>query len=175
MARFAVFVGLLVVSGCVSVPPPETVIDENKFDELFGDVPVIRRGMHLDEVRQLVGDVSPGIFVGSNLANFRWECSCGIRFDNCDCQVGECQFIELAITGQRGSMNDAEIAFLLHSGLTPREVEQKIEKPTCGFSNTPGTVHILYKQAGIEVVFVEGRLLKWKRVITYKEEATDKR
>ena len=176
MKCMIVVAGLFSINGCLALRPDETVIDENTFQGAFGSVPIIQRGMSVNDVDRLVGDFSKsGMCVGS-IAHMMWWHSCGLSFDTYAEKVISCSCSNLTISGpdQKETIADGKLATMLSSGLTPKEVEAKIGGASCGFCMTPGTVNLLYMQPGIEVVFVGERLLRWRRCVTYKDEPISK-
>jgi hypothetical protein len=73
---------------------------------------------------------------------------------------------------QTRPMRDNELMSRLHSGMTPTGVKEVLGLPKCGYENKKGQVTLCYRDAGAEVVFLNGRLLKWKRTHFYDDEST---
>ncbi len=172
--RFIVVVSAFVLAaGCATTRPAETVMDENKFQETYGNVPIIQLGMSMNDVDRLVRcSGKTEMQTGSNVAVTTWLHACGLIIEEsasgkvagCWCSAD----ITLPGPAPKQFIDDSVLAAMLQTGLAPSEVEEKIGKASCGFSNTPGKVHLWYQKHGIEVVFDKEKLLKWRRVITYR-------
>ncbi len=170
--RYTVVIAAVVVAGgCVSTRSIETVIDEHKFQDTFGNVPIIQLGMSMKDVDRLVGCSSKAGMMSSSLAYITWFHSCGLIIDESAGKVISCKCsAEMTLPGPapKETISERNLATMLQPGLTPMEVAEKIGQASCGFSTKPRTVNLWYQQLGIEIFFVKERLVQWRRVFTYQ-------
>jgi hypothetical protein len=174
MRKLVVLSTFIVVGGCVSAPPVETVIDQAKFQDAFGNVPIIQRGMELKVVDRLVGSPSKVEMQSANQGPVTtWLHSCGLIIEESDSGKVMATWCstDMVLPGPlpKDFIPDSMLNAALVPGLAPKEVEEKIGQPACGFSNNPGKVHLWYPKHGIEVVFDKDKLERWRRVITYRD------
>jgi hypothetical protein len=189
MRKLTLLLALLAGGGCLPMRPPqpvddEVVVDHVRLGELFGDVPIIRPGMSENEVDRLMGPGGPGyspsagrsISSDGTLIEKSWFYECGLFVHMKGLNVENCRWKSPSPLGlgQKPSIDDAKVGTLLQSGLTPKEVEERIGPPICGYCNKPGEVCLLYLKPGIAVDYVDGRHLRWHRVVAYKDEPAPK-
>jgi hypothetical protein len=170
------------IGGCLSMPSAHPVIDEKKLPVIeetkvqsaFGHVPIVELGMTQSDVDRLITGYGGSLSGGAAWLDYLYSCGLHVRFS--PDKVVHSYFLKQTVflPQPKDAITDAQLGTMLHSGMTPKEVEEKIGRPTCGYCNKPGTVVLLYEQPGIEVVFVSERLLSWRRVVEYKDEPAPK-
>ena len=167
-----VVVGLFVLGGCVLVPRSEPVQSDPQRDFESYHVRLIRPGMTLEEADRIVTFLDRRTKVGALSASaFGTRCGIVIEF-TLDGKVIESQAdIQVIFVHDKLADENTECLNRLRYGMSPAEVEQHIGAPKYGFENVPGTVVLLYdSQPGLEIVYVQNKVDRWRRTRTYLQK-----
>lgn len=148
------------LSGCVTSDVGPKIKSLPNDHELYGDVPIVRLGMDQFDVEKMLGaptSVRKGNKRGDSAVATSTYASHGLEFDSYLGIIRAYRSTPLA----GGAKFEAEKVKALKPEMTPAAVAQIIGKPRCGYSNRPDEIVLNYPDAGVQVLYKQGKVVSW--------------